>query len=666
MGGVPSGLGADGAGPGVSGALGLVGAALFGQVGLARTLLTVGLVPLGIVGAHRLLAPAGSKRAQVAAAVAYAAVPLPYDALATGRWSALAAYAGAPWMLGRLARASGVTPFAPTTDPLDAPIAPAGVADEPVVRHRLWKHVVVTGAVTAATGLLVPQAPLLLVGMGVGLVLGSLLAGEVRGTLRVLAAATGGAVVAAVLLLPTTLDVLGTPGGVDAWLGAGRDAAGLSAVDLVSFRTGPAELAIAGAALLGAAALPLLIGRRWRLGWAARGWVVAVLGWGVVWAAERGWLTVRRPDPGVPLAAAAAGLALAVGLGLSAIEHDVRGRSWRFGARRLAAAVGLMALAGSTVVVVVASTDGWWNMPRDDFAGIVGFADDDVRTTPARVLWVGDDELIPGGDGWQLGDDLAYTAATAQAVPGVADLWPATADGASERLGEALTLALDHDTTRLGRVLAPMGVRYIAVPRRLAPADDTSRTTPAQADADRAADALTGALAEQLDLQQVRLDPGLVLYRNTAALPLRSAFPRGGVDDLSDARPVLVDDVGDRSASGAVPGDATVVQASTRSDNWHLRVAGGGAVEHGSAYGWADAFTIDDGGDAQLAYETPFGARALVVGQVALWLVALAVALRMRFGSGDPPPPAPAVAEDEPEVDPAPPERVLVGQASEA
>ncbi len=307
-------------------------------------------------------------------------------------------------------------------------------------------------------------------------------------------------------------------------------------------------------------------------------------------------------------------------------------------------------------------------MPRDDFAGIVGFADEDVRTTPARVLWVGDDELIPGGDGWRLGEDLAYTAATGQAVPGVADLWPATADGASERLGDALALALEHDTTRLGRVLAPMGVQYIAVPRRLAPADDTSRTTPPQVAADRAADDLAGALAEQLDLQQVRLDPGLVLYRNTAALPLRSAFPGGDVDDLSDARPVLDDEVGARAASGAVPGGATVVQGSTASDNWHLRVTGAGDADHGSAHGWADAFTIEQGGDAHLTYRTPLGARALVIAQVGLWLVALAVALRMRFGPGDaaPAPDAPAGAEAEQEADPVPPERVLVGQASEA
>ena len=72
----PAGLGAEAA-PALTGVLGLLGTVLGGYVGLARTALVVGLVPLGILGAHRLLAPTGSKRAQVAAAVAYAAVPLP-------------------------------------------------------------------------------------------------------------------------------------------------------------------------------------------------------------------------------------------------------------------------------------------------------------------------------------------------------------------------------------------------------------------------------------------------------------------------------------------------------------------------------------------------------------------------------------------------------------
>ena len=667
----PVGLGADAAAPGITGVFGLVSGALFGHPALARTLLTVGLIPLGIIGAHRLLAPVGSKRAQVAAAVAYAAVPLPYDALATGRWSALAAYAGVPWMLGRLARASAVAPFGPTTDPLDAPITPAGVTDDPVVPHALWKHVVATGAVTAATGLLVPQAPLLLVLAGVALVLGALLAGEVRGSLRLLVAAGGGAAVAALLLLPTTVGVVGNPGALDAWLGASAAPAGLSVTDLLTFRTGPGPLAALAAALLAAAAVPLLVGRRWRLAWAARGWTVAVAAWGVVWAGEQGWLTVRRADPGVVLALAAAGLALAVGLGLSAIEHDVRGRSWRFGLRRVVAAVGLLGLVAATGATVVASTDGWWSMPRDDFASLLGFADDDARAEPSRVLWVGDDELIPGGDGWPLGDDLAYTAATAQAMPGVADLWPATSDGESERLGTALELALAHDTTRLGRELAPMAVGYVVIPRRLAPDDDDARGAPAQQAADRATDDLAAALAEQLDLEQVRLDAGLVVYRNTAAVPLRSAVPEGtSVDDLGAAEPALEQDAGARSGSGPVVAGDTIVQASTASDHWRLQVDGtDGATEadHGTAAGWADAFTVAEGGDAQLDYRTPMSARSLVVAQVVAWLLALAVALRMRFGAGDrgePERPLRAGADVEPPEVPATSDRVLVGQAS--
>ena len=79
----------------------------------------------------------------------------------------------------------------------------------------------------------------------------------------------------------------------------------------------------------------------------------------------------------------------------------------------------------------------------------------------------------------------------------------------------------------------------------------------------------------------------------------------------------------------------TIVQASTTSDHWRLQVDGtDGATEadHGTASGWADAFTVADGGDAQLDYDTPMSARSLVVAQVVAWLLALAVALRMRFG----------------------------------
>lgn len=486
----PAGLGAEAAVPPLVGAAGMVGG-LVGGAGLARTLLAVGLLPLGVIGAHRMAAPLGAKRAQVAAAVAYAAVPLPYDALAAGRWSAAGAYAAAPWMLVRLARASGADPFRSGRD-------------------RLWRHVVATGAVTGLATVLVPQAPALLVLMGAALVAGTLLALEGAGLARLAVAAAGGAVVAALLQAPTALAVVTTPGGVEAWAGAPGRVDDLGLLDAVALRTGPAGLGWASFALLGAAAVPLLVGRRWRLAWAVRGWVLAVACWGIVWAAGEGWIDVRLPDAGVLLAPAAAGLALAAGLGLAAVELDVRGRSWRFGARRLVVAAGVLALAGSTASVAAASLDGWWDMPRDDYAGLLGFVDDDLAAAPSRVLWVGATDLLPGRDGWPLTGDLAYAASTS-AVPRVGDRWPAPRGAGDGELAAALDEALDHGTTRLGQTLAPLGIQYVAVPRRLAPSDQR-----------RAADVaglLRDALSEQLDLEQVPVDPGLALYRNTAFTP---------------------------------------------------------------------------------------------------------------------------------------------------
>jgi hypothetical protein len=283
-------------------------------------------------------------------------------------------------------------------------------------------------------------------------------------------------------------------------------------------------------------------------------------------------------------------------------------------------------------------------LPRDDFAGLLGFVDDDVRDVPSRVLWVGATELLPGGDGWDLDDQLSFTASTTSAVPGVAELWPATSGGASSRLGDALELALARDTNRLGRVLAPMGVQYVAVPGRLAPSDETPRDTAR----DRVADELVSVLAEQLDLEQVRIDRGIVLYRNTAFTPLRSVAPdTGALDetsvagmatvDLSGADAVLVDGAGARAVRGIVPAGGTVVQASTASDNWRLTVDGR-VVDHRTAYGWADAYTVDLGGAAGLTYRTPLAVRALAAAQAVLWSLVLGVALRMWFGPGEPPP----------------------------
>jgi hypothetical protein len=149
-------------------------------------------------------------------------------------------------------------------------------------------------------------------------------------------------------------------------------------------------------------------------------------------------------------------------------------------------------------------------MPRDDYAGLLGFVDDDLAAAPSRVLWVGATDLLPGRDGWPLTGDLSYTASTS-AVLRVGDRWPAPGGARDGELAAALDAALDHGTTRVGHTLAALGVQYVAVPRRLAPSD---RRPPADVAA-----ALRDALSQQLDLEQVPVDPGLALYRNTAFTP---------------------------------------------------------------------------------------------------------------------------------------------------
>jgi GT2 family glycosyltransferase len=513
----PAAFGGTGAWPpGLAGAAGLLRALVGGQEALARTLLTVGLIPLGVVGAHRLADRLGSKWAQVAGAVAYAAVPLPYDALAAGRWTALGAYAAAPWMLRRLAVASGLAPFGP---------AGAGGARP----GRLVQQVVAAGAVTALAGLLVPQAPVLLLGMGAALALGTLAGLQLRGVVPLVATAVGGTAVAALLLLPTTLDVLGSRQAFEAWLGASGRVTGLSARDVAGFRTGDASLGPAALALAGAALVPLLVGRAWRLGWAVRAWTLALVGGAAAWAAQQGHLGAAVPDPGVLLAPAAAGLALAVSLGAAAVAADVRGRSWRFGLRRLVVAVGVVALVGSTASLGRAALAGWWGAPTTSYAALLRFVDAEAAEGSSRVLWAGDPALVPGGEGWDLGDGLSYTTSVG-AVPTVADRWPATGDERAAGLREALDAALAGRTTRLGERLAPFGVAYVAVPATLAPGDDTP---PAPATA-----TLTGALATQLDLERVRVDPDLVLYRNAAFDA--AAASRAAPAPADGPRPVVV------------------------------------------------------------------------------------------------------------------------------
>ena len=600
-----TGLGANAPAPAGFGLLGLAGLLTLGAMGLLQKILVLGAIPLGAAGAYHLGRSLESQRARLVAAVVYLVLPLPYDALARGRWGGLVAYAATPWIIGMLAKAGGLAPFGTATrlDPVN--------------------HLVRLGLVLAVVAALVPSMLLVTVLIGLALVAGSLLAGELNAAARSLVAAAAGALVAAVLLFPWTIDLV-LPG--SGWAGVTGVALpavrGLGLGEVLRLQTGVLGGGPLGWAVMIAAALPLLIGRGWRLAWAIRLWTVALVMWGVVWTGGRGWLPIPLPSPEVLLAPAAVALAVTVALGLVAFEVDLPG--YRFGWRQAASTVAAVAVALSTLPVLRAAVGGRWNMPSRDLGQLISWMPAQRSHGDFRVLWLGDPEALPL-DGWQLSRGLAY--ATSWNGPSTAvDLWPGSGQGATQLIDDAVTVARRDETRSLGHLLAPMAVRYIVVPTRMAPgAPGPSLPPPAD---------LGPTLDQQVDLSLLQSDDSLSVYENAAWAPSRAHLPSSATDasrtgglaaagdvDLSGAAPVLRSPRSPVHDGGTVPrGDVFLSQAADA--GWKLTV-NGHTVPRRRAFGWANAFTVASGGRADLRHHTSPARALAVLFELGLWLVAI-------------------------------------------
>ena len=625
------GLGGAAGQPTAYALLGLLGYAVLGAMDLLRTLLIVGMVPLGAAGAWRLARPIGSARASVAAFAVYLAIPVPYNALARGSWSGLLAYAAAPWVLLVLGRASGVAPFGPVrldTDDPDDSGTPGATAPAP--RRRLGGLVLGLGLLLALVAAVVPSFVVMAAVMGGAVALGSVFCFRLAGVVRILAVTVGAVVVAVAMHLPWSLELITAPSWWEAVAGVGSTNGGpLTLGRVIRFESGPWGAPPLGWAFLLAGALPVVIGRSWRLEWAVRAWFVALAGWGLLWAGQAGHLPFGLPPAEVVLAPAAAALALTAALGIASFDTDLR--AYKFGWRQLLSVVAALGVVLGAVPLAAGLIDGRWRMPARGFAASLDPLVSTEGRPAARVLWIGDPELLPAS-GWRYDDDMAY-AATDRGVPTVLDRLPGAPPGATPLLADSLRLAEDGRTDRLGHLLAPMGVRYVVVISRLAPSSTTitgQRTPPRS---------LTAMLAQQLDLEEIPVADGLLVYRNTAAPSARSVLPaREGdrteftdavADELAGAEPALTEDSGAVGAVGEVPAAGDVLVSQTADDDWQLRIDGV-PVARRTDYGWTNLFTTSRAGSATLTYQTPVLHRLASVGQVALWVAVLVVRRRLR------------------------------------
>ena len=605
--------------------LGLGVAVTFGAAGFLRTVLVLGMLPLGLFGVWRLVAPAHSVRASVVGLVVYVSIPLGFDSLATGSWRGLLGYGLAPWVLARLLRASGEAPFG-AADP------PAGPR---VVVPPWWRQTLILGVLVALAAAVDPLWTILPLAVVVAMVPGSIVAGRVRGLVRMFGAAIGAGALAVVLHAPRAVELLGP--GVD-WStftgGRTGDPEHTPLLRILRFDTGPIGSSVLNAAVLVVAAYVLVVGRGWRLTWAARAWSVALVSWGLVWAAGMGWLPVALPPTELVLAPAGVAIALAAGLGAAAFDFDVRRRGFSW--RQLASALALISLAVGLVPVVAASVGGRWLMPRGDHHQALAFLGEEADADDMRVVWFGHPDVLPL-TGWPLVDGTAY-ATTQEGTPVAQDLWPGNPEDGDAPLRTALELALDYQTTRLGRILAPMGVRYLVLVDQAAPAPfgGTSRPLPAE---------LTAAFVQQLDLERVVVNPALVVYRNAAWTPIVAAVPSSAVPEPAAALvpdgarqaaaadlaavATAVPSTAPATAAGTAPADSAIVVGSTPADGFDVSVDGA-EVDTDRAFGWAAVARTGSGGDVTVGWTTPAVHRAALGGQVLAVLIVIAVAYTTR------------------------------------
>ena len=351
-----------------------------------------------------------------------------------------------------------------------------------------------------------------------GLILGELLLARTSGVANLLMGAVVTVIGPAAIHAPWTFDIL-QRGSWEWFVGPGSpEEAFDSLADLLRFAPGQVEPRLLTLGILIAASLALLIGIGVRLDAGVRGWSMAVVAWLLVWSERRGWLTIDLPTAELLLVPAAVGLAMSIGAAARSVEIDLVG--FRFGWRQVAAFTGVVAMAGAGVLLLVQSYSGRWDLPEQRYVDTTDLLAAELDG-PARVLWIGDPSILPvDAIESEAGSTYALTEGGEATAFGRFTPGPY---GLTEQVGEQLDIALDGQTVRVGRLLAPYGIDFVVVVPQLAPAPYVGRTF------ESPQGSLTSLLG-QLDLQRIAGVADFTVFRNEA-----SRGPVVGLEtDISD------------------------------------------------------------------------------------------------------------------------------------
>jgi hypothetical protein len=642
----PSGVGTTAPASPALALTGLAGTVLLGAMGTTQKVLVFACLPLGVWGVVRLVRPFRSQRAGLVAGLAYLAMALAYDDIALGRWGALVVYAGTPWVLGHLFRATSSPPFVvPRRDRTsrtgrpDAPTPMRRRVLEWSLRHETLRAVVSLGLVEAVLVAFVPAAALVVVLAALALVLSSAVQRDWGSTLRALALALAATLMAALISLPWVIGVLSAGRGAVSVFGVPVPAsAGPSWGSLLRFAVGPIGASPLAWGFVVAAVVPLVLARGPRFRWAVRLWSIALVCWLAAWVIGRGWTGSLAVDPHILLTPAAASVAAAIGLGVAAFEEDLHAAA--FGWRQVVTVLATGAVVLGAIPTLVSALPGRWDLPDTDFSQSVAWMGAKSTSGAFRVLWLGDSRALNQG-AWSAGTGLAY-ATSEDGSPDARWLWSAPGPGPAVDLSAAVDLARAGGTDQLGRLLAPAGVRYVVLVTSLAPeipGEQTPEQYPVPAD-------LAPALGRQLDLSSALSGSGITVYQNADWVPERAQVGPGspvpasappevlgsaaGSSLLPGARPVLPGPRASTSYGGPLTA-GTVFSASAPAGRWVL--SGPSDTRSPSpAFGWAGQYRVGRSGDGTLGFDGGAVVPLSLLYSLLMWVAVVALVLGTGLG----------------------------------
>ncbi len=591
---------------------------LSGSLGLVRTIWVIGPLFVGLIGAWRMTGWMGSRRAQAAALLGFVVVPLPWAAMGAASLTTIYAYSVAPWLLDGLLRASGEGPLASGSGlrgRIRGPAAGAGVAFGLALMFE--PTIVVVLAIVVA-----------------GMLLGGVVSGIAADTGRLVLAVSVVVLVAAVLSLPLVLDLLVA---APTWAIIADGRSGVSSTmglsEVLRFSIGPAGSSPLTWLMVVPMAVPILIGRSWRFERAVQAWMICLVGWAVAFLSVSGLLPFGLPDAGVLLAAPAMSVVLLMGLAVVSVEHDLR--TARFGWRQLLAPLALVAVVLTVLPAVGLLRTGRWGLGTSDFQRSIRFAEP-AADGSYRVLWIGAPENLPVS-GREMAGGMAW-AATLDGLPTIVDRFPPADDGSADQIRRVIGRALEGSTSRLGRDLGGLGIRYVVMVERMQPAPFSSED-----DAVEIPPVVVEAFSSQLDLARVEgTNSSIRVFENTEWTSVRSAMVPGFDSDVSTLTDLesypLPGSAGvlagtGTSMSGPIPDGTEVLIAQTPDSNWRLEVDSKSAPDR-SSLGWATAFSPEAGGDGRIVYSGPIWRRLALLAQAGVLLGLVMMAARRLLIGG--------------------------------